>query len=67
MRTPEIISLPVAGEKHDIHNEQTMRRTVEQMFAAVRNDMIEIRDKTDREASLSMRRHQFLMMGASNG
>ena len=67
MRTPEIISLPVAREDFDLQNEQTMRRTVEQMFSAMRNDLIEVRDKTDKEASLSMRRHQFLLMGAKNG
>lgn len=66
MRTPEIISLPVSGETYNSNDEQIMRRTVEQMFSSIRNDIIEIRDHTDKVASLSVRRHQFLLMGANN-
>lgn len=67
MRTPEIISLPVSNTEFDMHNEQTMRRTVEQTFSALRNDVVEVRDRTDKVASLAVRRSQFLLMGASNG
>ena len=67
MRTPEIISLPVADFKFDMNNEQVSRRMTEQTFASLRNDIVEIRDRTDKEASLAMRRSQFLLMGAGNG
>ena len=66
MRTPEIISLPISNAGYDMDNEQITRRTIEQMFASIRNDIIEIRDKTDKPASLSARRHQFLLMGMQN-
>lgn len=64
MRTPEIISLPVSGIEYDADNEQSTRRTIELLVAALKNDMVEVRDKTDKPASLAMRRQQFLLMGA---
>ena len=64
MRTSNTFPLPTVTPERDIHNEQIMRRQVEQHFSDLRNDVIEIRDKTDKEASLSLRRHQFLLMGA---
>ena len=65
MRTSETITLPVAAHEYGQTTEQTMRRTVEQTFQDLRNDVIEVRDTTDKVASLAVKRHQFLLMGAS--
>lgn len=64
MKTSEIISLPITLSEYEPTNEQLMRRTVEQTFASLRGDIIDARDTTDKEASLALRRHQFLLMGA---
>lgn len=64
MRTSEFLTLPSTLAIYDPNNEQTTRRTIEQAFQDLRNDIIEIRDKTDKVASLSMKRHQFLLMGS---
>ena len=50
-----------------MNNEGVARRSIEQYFQDLRNDIIESRDKTDKAASLALRRHQFLLMGAGNG
>lgn len=63
MRTPQTVNLPVTTNEFDVHDQQTMRRTVEHYLASIRNDILEVRDGTDKEASLAMRRHQFLLMG----
>ena len=64
MRTSNVFPLPITPQGWEYQNEQTLRRTIEQHFQNLRDDVIEIRDKTDKEASLSLRRHQFLLMGA---
>jgi len=64
MRTSETIKLPIADQEYNLPNEQTMRRTVEQSFQDLRGDMIEVRDGLSKPASLALRRHQFLLMGA---
>jgi hypothetical protein len=63
MRTGETFTLPKAKNDHDLLNELTMRRTVEQHLQDLRTDVVEIRDKTDKQASLANRRFQFLLMG----
>ena len=64
MRTSNVFPLPITPTGWEYQNEQTLRRTIEQHLQNLRDDVIEIRDKTDKEASLSLRRHQFLLMGA---
>ena len=64
MRSGEVYTLPAAWAEYQADNERVMRRTVEQNFQDLRNDLVEVRDKTDKVAALSMRRHQFLLMGA---
>lgn len=65
MRSSEQMVLPVAEFDYERENEQIARRTVEQFLADLRNDVVEIRDASDKDASLALRRHQFLLMGAS--
>lgn len=67
MRSPETIRIPSASQQYDMNSENVSRRTVEQHFQDLRNDIIETRDKTDKSASLALRRYQFLLMGAGNG
>jgi hypothetical protein len=64
MRTGESFPLPVVSSVRTMQNEQTLRRTIEQYFEDLRIDVINNRDTTDKPASLAMRRHQFLLMGA---
>ncbi len=64
MRSPETVTLTTAPSEYDSFNEQSLRRQIEIAFQDLRGDVIEVRDKTDKVASLAMRRHQFLLMGA---
>lgn len=64
MKSSETIALPVTTLSYDAGNEQTTRRTIEHAFEDLRNDVIDSRDMTDKVASLSQRRAQFLLMGA---
>lgn len=64
MRTSETMTLPVALQHYDTFNEQTARRTSEQFLQDLRADLVEVRDNTDKSASMAKRRHQFLLMGA---
>ncbi len=63
MRTSETIRLPNAGVEYNLDEEQITRRTTEQALQDLRVDIIETRDHTSKQASLAMRRHQFLLMG----
>ena len=67
MRTSEVITLPRAENAYSIDAEQILRRTIEQTFQDLRNDVINVRDNTDKLASLAVRRHQFLLLGAVSG
>ena len=67
MRTPETIRLPSASLQYDMNNEIVARRSIEQFFQDLRNDILETRNASNKSASLAQRRHQFLLMGASNG
>jgi len=64
MRTSEIITLPLAEHIFSQENEQRTRRTVELAFADLRADVVVHRDQKDGPATLALRRHQFLLMGA---
>ena len=64
MKSPAVVTLPVAAEQYDGNDEQVMRRTVEQGFQDLRSDVVDNRSKTDKDSSLALRRFQFLLMGA---
>jgi len=63
MRSSVIITLPIAHAEYDSDNEYVTRRSIEQYYAALRDDIQTSTDKTDKVASLALRRHQFLLMG----
>lgn len=64
MKSGQIPALPVSSVEYDSDNEQTMRRSVEQYMSDLRGDIEDIQDQTSKPASLAMKRHQFLLMGA---
>ena len=64
MKSPAVVTLPVAADQYDGNDEQVMRRTVEQGFQDLRSDVVDNRSKTDKDSSLALRRFQFLLMGA---
>jgi hypothetical protein len=57
-------SAPVEYEERD---ESLSRRTIEQNFQDVASDMHNVKTQNDRDGSLSLRKYQFLFLGASNG
>ena len=57
-------SAPVEYEETD---ESVTRRTIEQNFQDVASDMHDVKTQNDRDSSLSLRKYQFLFLGASNG
>lgn len=58
--------LPVAPPTYSQVNEQTMRRTVEQVIQDTNGKIDRSVSKDDKLTSLSLRRFQFLLMGAGN-
>jgi hypothetical protein len=57
-------SAPVEYEETD---ESVTRRTIEQNFQDVASDMHNVKTQNDKDGSLSLRKYQFLFLGASNG
>ncbi len=62
MKTAQIPNLPIAADEST--NEQTLRRSVEQYLQDLRGDVVALENQTSRVATLALRRHQFLLMGA---
>ena len=65
MKSAEIISLPQAPPQYQMGDQQIMRRSVEQYCSDLRSDIEGTRYSTEGDATSAMRRHQFLLMGAS--
>ena len=59
--------LIVAPSEYDETNESVSRRTVEQNFQDVSSDIQSVKTQSDKDSSLSLRKYQFLLLGASNG
>jgi len=55
---------PIDYEEYD---ESMSRRTIEQNFQDVSSDIEAVKVQADKNASLSLRKYQFLLLGASNG
>ena len=55
---------PIEYEEYD---ESMSRRTIEQNFQDVSSNIQAVKVQADRDASLSLRKYQFLLLGASNG
>tara|TARA_R100000908_G_scaffold63020_1_gene43098 strand:- start:250 stop:447 length:198 start_codon:yes stop_codon:yes gene_type:complete len=58
------IVLPIAPLEYDYNNELTNRRTVERSFREVQDTLNVVADKTDKDASLAIRKYHFMFMGA---
>lgn len=57
--------LPVSPQEYQKANEDLTRQLINNSFFEFRSDIERIRSQKDKDLSLSMRRHQFLLMGAS--
>lgn len=57
--------LPVPGAEYDQQNEAVTRRTLEQRIDELERSLEQNKNGTSASASLALRRHQFLLMGAS--
>jgi len=64
MRSSEFVSLPQVTREYNSMNAQSSRSTTEKFIQDLRNDIIDVRDTNTSDASLALRRHQFLLMGA---
>ena len=62
-----IIPLPVADEDYAKTNEAITRSLIEQMIDVAYNDLTLLENSKSKPSTLSMRRHQFLLMGAKSG
>ena len=60
-------TLNVAPKEYEQSNESLSRQTIEQNFQDVSSDILATKTQTDRDSSLSLRKYQFLLLGASNG
>lgn len=65
MTTQRTPPLPIPVPEYDYSNEALFRRTLEFTFEIIENDIEVSKTKTEKDASLAMRRFQFLLMGAS--
>jgi len=61
------LPLPGAPQGYESQEEQTFRRTVEQNFKDVATDVNNLESAEASSISKTMRKYQFLFMGASNG
>tara|TARA_R100001086_G_scaffold39057_1_gene17276 strand:+ start:837 stop:1040 length:204 start_codon:yes stop_codon:yes gene_type:complete len=60
-------SLNSAPLEYEERDESISRRTIEQNFQDVSSDLHSVKIQDDKDASLSLRKYQFLLLGASNG
>tara|TARA_R100001377_G_C3094004_1_gene76872 strand:- start:192 stop:395 length:204 start_codon:yes stop_codon:yes gene_type:complete len=60
-------SLNRATEEYEEYDEGISRRTIEQNFQDVSSDIHAVKIQADKDSSLSLRKYQFLLLGASNG
>ena len=56
-----------APEEYQEYDESMSRRTIEQNFQDVSTDIHSVKMQSDKDSSLSLRKYQFLLLGASNG
>ena len=56
-----------APHEYEEYDESMSRRTIEQNFQDVSSDIHAVKVQADRDSSLSLRKSQFLLLGASNG
>ena len=56
-----------APQEYQEYDESMSRRTIEQNFQDVSSDIHTVKIQGDSDGSLSLRKYQFLLLGASNG
>ena len=56
-----------APPEYEEYDESMSRRTIEQNFQDVSSDIHAVKVQADSDSSLSLRKYQFLLLGASNG
>ena len=56
-----------APQEYQEYDESMSRRTIEQNFQDVSSDINSVKVQADSDSSLSLRKYQFLLLGASNG
>jgi len=56
-----------APHEYEEYDESMSRRTIEQNFQDVGSDIHAVKIQADSDSSLSLRKYQFLLLGASNG
>ena len=56
-----------APQEYQEYDESMSRRTIEQNFEDVSSDIHSVKIQADSDGSLSLRKYQFLLLGASNG
>ena len=61
------LPLNIATTEYKEENERVTRKTIEQNFQDVASDLHNVKTQNDRDGSLSLRKYQFLFLGASNG
>ena len=59
--------LDIATPEYEEEQETKSRKAVEQNFQDVASDLHSIKTQGDKDTSLSLRKYQFLLLGASNG
>ena len=59
--------LNCAPQEYEEYDESMSRRTIEQNFQDVSSDIHAVKVQADSDSSLSLRKYQFLLLGASNG
>ena len=57
--------LPIPDAEYRQENEAYTRRALELALNRIENDITIAKTQGDKQSSLAMRRHQFLLMGAS--
>jgi len=60
------IPLPLASQEYDETNESITRRTIEQAVQDINSEIGTVKTMQQSSVSKSIRRHQFLLMGASS-
>tara|TARA_R110000824_G_scaffold285070_1_gene473218 strand:+ start:442 stop:645 length:204 start_codon:yes stop_codon:yes gene_type:complete len=61
------LTLPIPSFEYDENNESITRRTLEQSIEDLNVKLIRIQRMQESVSSKSVRRHQFLLMGAKHG
>ena len=67
MADKSLIPLPVAPEEYSVLDQSNMRSGLEGAILDIHVDIGGAKRMKNKESSLSIKRHQFLLMGASGG